>query len=63
MATGIAFPKTAMKRPRSAQEGASVVHCLVQSSEGDLQRLALLTAGLLILPHSFYVELLWDTLI
>ncbi len=59
----IAFPKTAMKPPRPAQEGAGVVHCLVQSPEGNFERLAYWTAGLQILPHSLYVKLLWYTFI
>src|SRR5216683_3675027 len=61
VSTGIAFPKTAMKPPRPGQEGAGVVHCFVQSPEGNFERLAYWTAGLQILPHSLYVKLLWYT--
>jgi hypothetical protein len=63
MATSIAFPKTAVKRPRPSQKSPDVVHCFVQSPKGNLERLAHWTAGLQIFPHSLYIELLWNTLV
>jgi hypothetical protein len=51
-----------MKRPRSAQEGTDVVDRLVESLEGDFERVAVCAAGVLVLPDSFYVKSLENRL-
>jgi len=62
--TGITFlPKTTVERQRSTKEGAGIVHWPVQSLKGHFERLAMGAAGLLILAHFVYLELLCNTLI